>query len=116
MMTDFAAARRMMVDGQVRTSDVTDLRLIGAMLDVPREKFVPPGEIDLAYSDLDLPAVAHGGAGAARALLKPLGSFAARNTLAAGRTFFTWLAAGDAHGVVANPFAGIRDAVEAERH
>ena len=40
-MIDFAAARRMMVDGQVRTSDVTDLRIIAAMLDVPRERFVP---------------------------------------------------------------------------
>ena len=46
----------------------------------------------------------------ARALLKPLGSFAARNTLAAARAFFAWLAAGDAHGVDVNPFAGIRDA------
>ena len=42
-MTDFAAARRQMVDGQVRTADVTDLRIIAAMLDVPRERFVPAG-------------------------------------------------------------------------
>ena len=40
-MFDFAAARRMMVDGQVRTSDVTDPRIIAAMLEVPRERFVP---------------------------------------------------------------------------
>ena len=45
-MTDFVAARRMMVDGQVRTSDVTDLRLITAMLAIPRERFLPP-----AYSE-----------------------------------------------------------------
>ena len=32
-MIDFAAARRMMVDGQVRTSDVNDLRIIAAMLE-----------------------------------------------------------------------------------
>ena len=38
-MTDFAAARRMMVDGQVRTADVTDLRLLAAMLELPRERF-----------------------------------------------------------------------------
>ena len=43
-MTDFAAARRHMVDGQVRTADVTDLRLITAMLEVPRERFVPPAD------------------------------------------------------------------------
>lgn len=69
-MTDFAAARRMMVDGQVRTSDVTDLRIIAAMLEVPREKFVPAASAELAYLDLDLPV---GGAGeATRALLKPM--------------------------------------------
>src|SRR5262245_21857235 len=56
-MLDFAAARRMMVDGQVRTSDVTDLRLIAAMLSVPRERFVPAGKADLAYLDLDLPVL-----------------------------------------------------------
>lgn len=66
-MTDFAAARRMMVDGQVRTADVTDLRLISAMQDVPRERFVPPGSAALAYLDLDLPL----GEGARRAL-KPM--------------------------------------------
>src|SRR5262245_28327095 len=54
-MIDFAAARRMMVDGQVRTNDVTDLRLIAAMLAVPRERFVPAGKAELAYLDLDLP-------------------------------------------------------------
>ena len=33
-MLDFAAARRMMVDGQVRTADVTDPRILSAMLDL----------------------------------------------------------------------------------
>ena len=53
-MVDFAAARRMMVDGQVRTSDVTDPGLIGAMLDLPRESFLPPEKADLAYLDMDV--------------------------------------------------------------
>ena len=71
-MIDFAAARRMMVDGQVRTSDVTDLRLIAAMLEVPRERFVPAAKAALAYLDLDLP-VKEGEAGApVRRLLKPM--------------------------------------------
>lgn len=65
-MTDFAAARRNMVDGQVRTADVTDLRIISAMLEVPRERFVP--KASLAYLDLDLPA----GEGGSRRLLKPM--------------------------------------------
>ena len=45
-MFDFAAARRMMVDGQVRTSDVTDQRIIAAMLDLPRERFALLGSRD----------------------------------------------------------------------
>jgi len=67
-MVDFAQARRTMVDSQVRTSDVTDLRLIAAMLEVPRESFVPAARRALAYLDIDLPA----GDGTARALLKPM--------------------------------------------
>jgi protein-L-isoaspartate(D-aspartate) O-methyltransferase len=66
-MTDFAAARRNMVDGQVRTADVTDLRIISAMLAVPREAFLPPAQAGLAYLDLDVPA-GEGG----RRLLKPM--------------------------------------------
>jgi protein-L-isoaspartate(D-aspartate) O-methyltransferase len=67
-MTDFAAARRNMVDGQVRTADVTDLRILTAMLEIPRENFVPPASAALAYLDLDLPV----GENEARRLLKPM--------------------------------------------
>jgi len=70
-MPDFTASRRMMVDGQVRTSDVTDLRLIAAMLDVPRERFVPADKADLAYLDLDLP-ITTSPLGPARRLVKPM--------------------------------------------
>ena len=70
-MIDFAAARRMMVDCQVRTADVTDLRLIAAMGDLPREVFVPANKADLSYLDLDL-AVAEGAGRAGRCLLKPM--------------------------------------------
>jgi protein-L-isoaspartate(D-aspartate) O-methyltransferase len=66
-MLDFATARRMMVDGQVRTSDVTDQRIIGAMLDLPREQFVSARHAALAYLDLDV-AVGEG----PRRLLKPM--------------------------------------------
>jgi protein-L-isoaspartate(D-aspartate) O-methyltransferase len=65
-MFDTAAARRMMVDGQVRTADVTNLDLIGAMLEVPRELFVPKALADRAYLDSDV------GIGEGRALLKPM--------------------------------------------
>src|SRR5579872_737987 len=53
-MSDFATARRKMVDGQVRPSDVTDIRIIEAMSAVPRELFVPEAQRPLAYLDLDL--------------------------------------------------------------
>jgi protein-L-isoaspartate(D-aspartate) O-methyltransferase len=69
-MLDFATARRMMVDGQVRTADVTDLRLIAAMMEVPRERFVADEKAALAYLDLDLP-IGEGGR-APRRLLKPM--------------------------------------------
>lgn len=53
-MSGFSTARQKMVDGQVRTSDVTDRRILDAMLTVPREVFVPATRQALAYLDLDL--------------------------------------------------------------
>ncbi len=53
-MSGFSIARQKMVDGQVRTSDVTDIGIIDAMLEVPREAFVPADKQALAYLDLDL--------------------------------------------------------------
>jgi protein-L-isoaspartate(D-aspartate) O-methyltransferase len=67
---DFATARRMMVDGQVRTADITEPHLIAAMLDVPRERFVPSDRATLAYADLDLPVGTAPNGG--RCLLKPM--------------------------------------------
>lgn len=69
---DFATARRMMVDGQVRTSDVTNLQLISAMLDVPRERFVPAASADIAYLDRDVPVSEHLEGPMSRRLLKPM--------------------------------------------
>lgn len=65
-MIDFAKARRMMVDGQIRPSDVTDHSVIEAMGEVPRERFVPDALADVAYLDRDLPVDPK------RALLKPM--------------------------------------------
>ena len=65
-MFDAAAARRMMVDGQVRTADVTDAALLTAMLTVPRERFLPAPLAELAYVDGDV-SLSRG-----RALLKPM--------------------------------------------
>lgn len=53
-MVDFTQARRMMVDGQLRTFDVNDIHLLDAMDSVPRELFVLPGREGLAYIDQDI--------------------------------------------------------------
>jgi len=49
MMSDFATRRVMMVDTQVRPSDVTKFPIIEAMLAVPREVFVPSSRREAAY-------------------------------------------------------------------
>jgi protein-L-isoaspartate(D-aspartate) O-methyltransferase len=48
-MTDFAARRTVMVDTQVRPSDVTKFPIIEAMLSVPREVYVAPRQTEAAY-------------------------------------------------------------------
>jgi protein-L-isoaspartate(D-aspartate) O-methyltransferase len=53
-MPDYALQRRMMVDGQVRTFDVSDPAVIDAMMSVPREAFVPEALRSLAYCDQPL--------------------------------------------------------------
>jgi protein-L-isoaspartate(D-aspartate) O-methyltransferase len=65
-MNDFVDARRNMVDGQVRTADVTDLRIITAMQEIARERFVPQASAALAYLDFDLPL------GGGRKVVKPM--------------------------------------------
>jgi protein-L-isoaspartate(D-aspartate) O-methyltransferase len=65
-MFDAATARRHMVDGQIRTADVTNLRLIAAMEAVPRELFVAPPLAAQAYRDGDIAL------GKGRALLRPM--------------------------------------------
>jgi protein-L-isoaspartate(D-aspartate) O-methyltransferase len=59
-----------MVDGQVRPSDVTDHRIIDAMLALPREVFVPEDRRALAYLDLDLDVSEKGAP--KRYLIKPM--------------------------------------------
>lgn len=54
-MTDLERLRLGMVDGQIRTADVTDHRVLAAFLAVPRESFVPEVRRDLAYLDARVP-------------------------------------------------------------
>lgn len=64
-MTDFATRRVMMVDTQVRPSDVTKFPIIEAMLTIPREAFVPEARREAAYMGENL-AIAPG-----RVVLEP---------------------------------------------
>ena len=63
-----------MVDGQIRTFDVTERWVVDAFLDVPREDFLPDHLRGFAYSDaaLWLPTGDGGSAGPRRSLLRPM--------------------------------------------
>lgn len=50
-MADYTSQRTMMVDTQIRPSDVTKFPIIDAMLTVPREQFVPAALRQTAYMD-----------------------------------------------------------------
>ncbi len=63
---DLARARATMVDGYLRPNKVTDTRILDAMRDLPRERFLPPALAGLAYLDEDVPL------GGGRVLLDPL--------------------------------------------
>ncbi|MGD9916691.1 MAG: protein-L-isoaspartate O-methyltransferase [Paenirhodobacter sp.] len=54
-MQDFATRRIMMVDTQVRPNDVTKFPIIAAMLEVPREEFVPAAKREAAYIGENVP-------------------------------------------------------------
>jgi protein-L-isoaspartate(D-aspartate) O-methyltransferase len=54
MKADFSELRTKMVDGQVRTTDVTNPAILEAMLTVPREAFVDEKRRPLAYIDEDI--------------------------------------------------------------
>ncbi len=63
MDVDYYQYRLKMVDGQLRTTDVTVPELLDVMGVVPRERFVDPSRKDLAYIDEDVVvAQRHGGA------------------------------------------------------
>jgi protein-L-isoaspartate(D-aspartate) O-methyltransferase len=69
-MIDAACQRANMVESQVLTSDVTDRRILRAMGEVPRERFVPEAFAALAYMDEAVPMATAAGA-AQRWLMAP---------------------------------------------
>jgi protein-L-isoaspartate(D-aspartate) O-methyltransferase len=52
---DYEAARRNMVESQIRTNKVTHPALLDALSSVPRERFLPPDRAFAAYVDDDIP-------------------------------------------------------------
>src|ERR1700721_1328189 len=62
----FADARNHMVDSQIRPNRVTDPRILSAMRRLPRERFLPPAAVALAYADEDVPL------GGGRFLMEPM--------------------------------------------
>jgi protein-L-isoaspartate(D-aspartate) O-methyltransferase len=54
-MLDPTAARRLMVDDQLRSRGISDHRVLDAMLRVPRHEFVSPAHRTQAYEDHPLP-------------------------------------------------------------
>jgi protein-L-isoaspartate(D-aspartate) O-methyltransferase len=70
-MIDSKQQRINMVESQVRPSDVTDRRIIRAMLEIPREMFVPSELGALAYMDAGVAVTPRADGQAPRMLLAP---------------------------------------------
>ena len=66
MTIDYAKARETMVEQQVRPWDVLDARVLDALVNVPRDAFVPAAHRALAYADAALP-LGHG-----ESMMKPV--------------------------------------------
>jgi protein-L-isoaspartate(D-aspartate) O-methyltransferase len=56
-MPDYAAQRFNMVESQVRACDVPDRRIQAAMLEIPRERFVPAAKRAMAYAEVPVEVV-----------------------------------------------------------
>lgn len=70
MIANHEQQRLKMVDGQLRTTDVTSRPILDAFLSVPREAFVPSRKKNLAYIDEDID-ITPPGSPVARYLMEP---------------------------------------------
>jgi len=110
MTPDYAHARELMVEQQVRPWDVLDPRVIDVMAAMPREAFVPPAYLGAAYADIALP-LAHG-----EYMLKPVVAGRALEAVRAQATDDV-LEVGTGSGYVTACLAQMaRDVVSLERH
>lgn len=104
---DFATLRETMVERQIRTFDVSDLRVVARFREVAREKFVAPAQAPIAYSDLEvrLPS-ADGG----RSMLAPLVAARALQALEIAPSDRAMIV-GDGAGYLAAIVAGLASSV-----
>lgn len=58
-MDNLQKARTNMIIQQIRPWDVTEERILELMQALPREKFVPEGYMEVAYTDTDIPLEGH---------------------------------------------------------
>lgn len=105
-MSDFSARRTMMVDTQVRPSDVTKFPIIDAMLTVAREDYVPAAQREAAYLGENL------NLGEGRILLEPRTLAKMLDALAIGNSDLV-LDIGCAYGYSSAVIAHIAEAVVA---
>ncbi len=71
-MSNYATARLNMVESQVRPNEVTDRRILQAMMEIPREAFVPPSMRALAYIDEEIRLRSAGRDAPGRNLMAPM--------------------------------------------
>lgn len=114
---DYAAARRAMVDSQLRPQAVTDPRVVAAMASVPREQFAPAVSREVAYNDRMLPL----GGGRAMSAPATLGRMLVELAVAPGeRTLVIGAGAGYASAVLVELGASVTavesDTALAEQH
>jgi protein-L-isoaspartate(D-aspartate) O-methyltransferase len=105
-MNEYAPVRLNMVESQLRPNKVTDLRVLGAFLDLPRELFVPDRLRGVAYVDEDIPL------GGGRYLMEPM-VMARLVQLAAIKPTDSVLEVGTGTGYGAAVLAQLADAVVA---
>lgn len=71
-MTNFSDLRRNMVDCQLRPNDITSLRILEAMDQVPRERFVPDALQSTSYADREIELVSRNESRGPRSMLTPM--------------------------------------------
>jgi protein-L-isoaspartate(D-aspartate) O-methyltransferase len=106
---NYAAARRSMVENQVRTNRIRDPLVVKAMTELPRELFLPESLKGVAYADEDIPL------GNGRFLIEPLVAALLLQT-AEIKSDDVVLTVGCATGYLAALIASIASAVVALEH